>query len=168
MPVGQTVVSPAYHQVFSTPRELVLFLAHMRELADGRPTGLKLCVGSRVDVLAICKAMVSEGVAPDFVTVDGSEGGTGAAPLEYQDHVGMSPTEGLLTVDNALRGVGLRDQVRIGASGKVATGVDLVKRLVQGADDGDLFEHLGSGDPLADPPRAWAADWERADPDRFR
>ncbi|GAA1939867.1 FMN-binding glutamate synthase family protein [Nocardioides marmoribigeumensis] len=131
---GKTVVSPPYHRVFSTPRELVRFIGHFRELAGGKPAGFKLCVGSRIDVLAICKAMLEEGVAPDFVIVDGAEGGTGAAPAEYQDHVGMPLTEGLMTVHNALVGTGLRDQVRIGASGKVATSADLVKRLVQGAD----------------------------------
>lgn len=134
VPLGQTVISPAYHQVFSTPRELVRFIARMRDLAGGKPTGFKLCVGSRVDVLALCKAMLQEDVTPDFITVDGAEGGTGAAPVEYSDHVGMPLTEGLVTVHNALIGVGLRDRVRIGASGKVSTGVDLVKRLIQGAD----------------------------------
>jgi len=134
VPLGQTVVSPAYHQVFSTPRELVQFVGWMRELAGGKPTGFKLCVGSRVDVLAICKAMLEEDITPDFITIDGAEGGTGAAPVEYSDHVGMPLTEGLVTVHNALIGVGLRDRVRLGASGKVSTGVDLVKRLIQGAD----------------------------------
>jgi glutamate synthase domain-containing protein 2 len=134
VPVGKKVVSPAYHQVFSTPRELVLFIARMRELAGGKPTGFKLCVGSRTDVLAICKAMVAEGITPDFIVVDGGEGGTGAAPQEYEDHIGTPLTEGLMTVHNALTGVGLRDRVKIGASGKVATGVDVVKRILQGAD----------------------------------
>ncbi len=134
VPQGQKCVSPSYHRVFSTPRELVLFLARMRELAGGKPTGFKLCVGSRSDVLGICKAMLAEDVTPDFVVVDGAEGGTGAAPLEYEDHVGSPLTEGLMTMHNALVGVGLRDRVKIGASGKVATGVDIVKRIVQGAD----------------------------------
>ncbi|GAA0943234.1 FMN-binding glutamate synthase family protein [Kribbella koreensis] len=134
VPVGKKVVSPPYHQVFSTPRELVLFIARMRELAGGKPAGFKLCVGSRTDVLAICKAMVAEGITPDFIVVDGAEGGTGAAPQEYEDHIGTPLTEGLLTVHNALTGVGLRDRVKIGASGKVATGVDVVKRILQGAD----------------------------------
>ena len=134
VPQGEKCVSPSYHRVFSTPRELVLFMAHLRELAGGKPVGFKLCVGSRADFLGICKAMVSEGVTPDFIVVDGGEGGTGAAPLEYEDHIGTPLTEGLMTVHNALVGVGLRDRVRIGASGKVATGVDIVKRLVQGAD----------------------------------
>jgi glutamate synthase domain-containing protein 2 len=134
VPVGEKCVSPSYHQEFSTPRELLLFVARMRELSGGKPAGFKLCVGSRADLLGICKAMVDEGVTPDFIIVDGAEGGTGAAPLEYEDHVGAPLTEGLLAVHNALVGVGLRDRVRVGASGKVATGVDIVKRLVQGAD----------------------------------
>ena len=134
VPQGEKCVSPAYHRVFSTPRELVLFIARMRELSGGKPAGFKLCLGSRADFLGICKAMVAEGVAPDFVIVDGGEGGTGAAPLEYEDHIGTPLTEGLMTVHNALVGVGLRDKVKVGASGKVATGVDVVKRLLQGAD----------------------------------
>jgi glutamate synthase domain-containing protein 2 len=230
----------------------------MRDLAGGKPAGFKLCVGSRVDVLAICKAMVAEGTAPDFIVVDGSEGGTGAAPPEYSDHVGQPLTEGLMTVHNALVGVGLRDRVRIGAAGKVATGSDIVKRLIQGADYtnaarammmatgciqaqrchtntcpvgvatqdprrtraldvpdktdrvhryqratvaeaqrimssmgahspselrpeqlmrrvghmdtrsyAQLFDWLEPGELLAQPPRAWAADWKAADPNRF-
>jgi glutamate synthase domain-containing protein 2 len=134
VPQGHSCVSPAAHKVFSTPRELVRFIAHMRELAGGKPTGFKLCVGSRREFLAICKAMLEEQTAPDFIVVDGAEGGTGAAPMEYADHVGAPLTEGLMTVHNALVGTGLRSRVRIGASGKVATGSDIVKRLAQGAD----------------------------------
>ncbi|MFH8336391.1 FMN-binding glutamate synthase family protein [Streptomyces sp. AM6-12] len=134
VPEGRTVVSPPYHRVFSTPRELVRFIARMRELSGGKPAGFKLCVGSRQQFLAVCKAMLEEGTAPDFIVVDGAEGGTGAAPLEFADHVGTPLTEGLITVHNALVGAGLRDRIRIGVSGKVATGTDLVKRMVQGAD----------------------------------
>ncbi len=134
VPVGEKCVSPSYHRVFSTPRELIGFIARMRELAGGKPAGFKLCLGSRVDLLAICKAMVEEGVTPDFIIVDGGEGGTGAAPLEYEDHIGTPLTEGLMTVHNALVGAGLRDQVKVGASGKVTSGIDVVKRLIQGAD----------------------------------
>ena len=132
--LGKAVISPAYHRVFSTPRELVRFIARMRDLAGGKPTGLKLCVGSRVEFLAICKAMIEEQTYPDFITVDGAEGGTGAAPVEYSDHVGMPLTEGLITVHQALRGAGLREHIKLGASGKVSTGVDIVKRIIQGAD----------------------------------
>jgi glutamate synthase domain-containing protein 2 len=134
VPAGETCVSPPSHRVFSTPRELVLFVARMRELAGGKPAGFKLCVGARHELLAICIAMVQEGVTPDFIIVDGSEGGTGAAPAEYEDHMGTPLTEGLIMVHNALVGTGLRDRIRIGASGKVATGSDIVKRLAQGAD----------------------------------
>ncbi len=134
VPQGEKCVSPAAHSTFRTPRELVLFIAKMRELAGGKPTGFKLCLGNRREFLAICKAMLAEGITPDFIVVDGSEGGTGAAPLEFEDHVGTPLTDGLITVHNALVGAGLRDRIRIGASGKVATGSDVVKRLAQGAD----------------------------------
>ncbi|WP_419997439.1 FMN-binding glutamate synthase family protein [Streptomyces boninensis] len=134
VPEGRTVISPPYHQVFSTPRELVRFVAEMRELAGGKPAGFKLCVGSRTQFLAVCKAMLAEGVTPDFIIVDGAEGGTGAAPLEFMDHIGTPLTDGLITVHNSLVGAGLRDRIRIGVSGKVATGGDIVKRVAQGAD----------------------------------
>jgi glutamate synthase domain-containing protein 2 len=134
VPQGQKCVSPSSHRVFHTPTELIEFIARMRELAGGKPAGFKLCVGSRTDVLAICKAMLEVGTTPDFIIVDGSEGGTGAAPLEFEDHVGMPLTHGLMTVHNALVGTGLRDRIRLGASGKVATASDVVKRLIQGAD----------------------------------
>ncbi|HEY4018158.1 MAG TPA: FMN-binding glutamate synthase family protein [Pseudonocardiaceae bacterium] len=134
VPVGRTVISPPYHRVFSSPRELVTFVARLRELSKGKPVGFKLCVGSRSQFLAVCKAMLAEGVTPDFIVVDGAEGGTGAAPLEFADQVGLPLTDGLITVHNALVGTGLRDKIRIGASGKVATGADIVKRLIQGAD----------------------------------
>lgn len=91
-------------------------------------------MGSRVEVLAICKAILEVGTAPDFIVVDGSEGGTGAAPLEFEDHVGMPLTQGLMLLHNALVGTGLRERIRIGASGKVAASNDIVKRLIQGAD----------------------------------
>lgn len=134
VPEGVKCVSPASHKVFATPRELILFMAKMRGLAQGKPVGFKLCVGSRSDVLAMCKAMVAEGITPDFIIVDGSEGGTGAAPMEYEDHMGTPLTEGLMLVHNALVGTGLRGRIRVGASGKVATGTDVVKRIIQGAD----------------------------------
>jgi glutamate synthase domain-containing protein 2 len=134
VPKGVKCISPPHHSAFSTPRGLVRFIATMRDLADGKPTGFKLCVGMRHEFLAICKAMIAEGVTPDFIIVDGSEGGTGAAPQEYEDHMGTPLTEGLMFVHNALVGSGLRDRIRVGASGKVATGSDIVKRLAQGAD----------------------------------
>lgn len=134
VPAGEKCVSPASHSAFSTPRELIEFIARLRDLSRGKPVGFKLCVGSRVDVLAICKAMLAEEITPDFIIVDGAEGGTAAAPLEYEDHVGLPLTDGLMMVHNALVGTGLRDRIRIGASGKVASGNDIVKRMIQGAD----------------------------------
>ena len=134
VPLGRDCISPASHPAFGTPRELMGFVAELRRLSGGKPIGYKFCVGSRTDVLAMCKAMLETGVAPDYIIVDGSEGGTGAAPLEYEDHVGTPLTEGLMVVHNALVGCGLRDRIRIGAAGKVATGSDIVKRLIQGAD----------------------------------
>ncbi len=134
VPEGHTVVSPPAHPEFGSARELVHFVERLRDLSGGKPVGIKLCVGSRHEFLAICKAMDEEDAGPDFVIVDGSEGGTGAGPVEFEDHVGTPLTEGLIFVHNALTGVGLRDRVKIGVSGKVATGIDVVKRICQGAD----------------------------------
>ncbi|MFV0532989.1 MAG: FMN-binding glutamate synthase family protein [Cumulibacter sp.] len=134
VPVGTDCISPAAHSAFSTPRELVRFVGQLRDLSGGKPAGFKLCVGSRAEFLAICKAIRAEGIYPDFIIIDGSEGGTGAAPLEYSDHVGTPLTEGLLIAHNALVGTGLRHQIRLGAAGKVALGSDICKRLIQGAD----------------------------------
>jgi glutamate synthase domain-containing protein 2 len=134
VPRGRTVVSPPGHREFSTPRELVHFVARVRALAGGKPTGVKLCVGSRREFLAMCKAMAAEGITPDFLVVDGAEGGTGSPPAVFSGRLGMPLTEGLITVHNALVGTGLRDRIRIGASGGVTTGWDIVRRLVQGAD----------------------------------
>ncbi|WP_291794770.1 FMN-binding glutamate synthase family protein [Brevibacterium sp.] len=134
VPVGEKCVSPPAHSAFSAPAGLIRFVARLRELSGGKPVGIKLCVGSRVEVLSLCKAMRAVGTAPDFIIVDGSEGGTGAAPLEFEDTVGMPLTEGLMLVDSALRGAGLREAVKVGAAGKVAVGSDIVKRLIQGAD----------------------------------
>jgi glutamate synthase domain-containing protein 2 len=134
VPQGRTVVSPPAHSAFASPTEFMAFIATLRRLSGGKPVGFKLCVGARTEFLSICKGMLSTGITPDFVIVDGSEGGTGAAPQEFEDHVGMPLTEGLMLVHNALVGVGLRDRIRIGASGKVASGVDIVSRIIQGAD----------------------------------
>ncbi|MUL45136.1 FMN-binding glutamate synthase family protein [Mycobacterium sp. CBMA293] len=134
VPPGRTVVSPPSHSAFHTPIELVRFIATLRQLSGGKPVGFKLCVGARTEFLSICKAMLDTGITPDFIIVDGSEGGTGAAPQEFEDHVGMPLTHGLMLVHNSLVGTGLRDRIRVGASGKVASGVDIVSRICQGAD----------------------------------
>ncbi len=134
VPVGRTVVSPPAHTAFHTPLEMMAFISTLRRLSGGKPIGFKLCIGARTEFLSICKAMLATGITPDFVIVDGSEGGTGAAPQEFEDHVGMPLTEALMLVHNSLVGAGLRDRIRIGASGKVASGVDIVTRIIQGAD----------------------------------
>ena len=134
VPEGVTVVSPASHRVFHTPIELIKFMVRLRELTHGKPVGFKLCVTGRRDLAAICKAIIEVGTGPDFIIVDGSEGGTGAAPLEFLDNIGTPLTEGLIELHNVLVGAGLRDRIKIGASGKVTSGADIVKRLIQGAD----------------------------------
>lgn len=132
--IGQDCISPAYHSTFSNPIELLEFLARLRKLSGGKPVGFKFCVGHPWEFLAICKAMLQTSIYPDFIVVDGGEGGTGAAPLEFSDRVGFPLVEGMIFVHNALIGVGLRDQVRIGASGKVATAGLIAGAIALGAD----------------------------------
>lgn len=132
--VGKTVHSPSRHSAFSGPSGLLHWLASLRELSGGKPTGFKLCVGQPVEVFALVKAMLATGIAPDFITVDGAEGGTGAAPLEFSNSVGMPLTEGLFLMHNALLGAGLRGRVRLISAGKIASGFDLVRQLALGAD----------------------------------
>ena len=130
----QTVVSPPAHSTFSTPEGLLEFVAKLRNLAGGKPVGFKLCVGRRDEFLAVCKAMLDTGITPDFITVDGGEGGTGAAPLEFANSLGMPARDGWMLVNNALTGVGLRDRIVVIASGKVLTGFHMVRALALGAD----------------------------------
>ncbi|MFM7304126.1 MAG: FMN-binding glutamate synthase family protein, partial [Alphaproteobacteria bacterium] len=134
VPMGQDCVSPPAHTAFSTPVEMMRFIAEMRRLSGGKPAGFKLCIGHPWEFLAICKAMIETGIAPDFIVIDGAEGGTGAAPLEFMDHVGMPLREGLSFAHNALIGIGLRDHIRLGASGKIATAFDMARALALGAD----------------------------------
>lgn len=134
VPQGEDCVSPAAHTAFSTPVEMMEFIARLRELSGGKPVGVKLCVGDRSEVLSMCKAMLETGVTPDWITVDGAEGGTGAAPLELEDHVGTPLSDGLATVQNALVGTGLRDRIAIGCAGKIAGGNDIIRRIALGAD----------------------------------
>ena len=134
VPQGQDCVSPSRHSAFSTPIEMMRFLADMRRLSGGKPTGFKLCVGHDWEFLAICKAMLETGLYPDFIVIDGKEGGTGAAPLEFMDHIGKPMREGLTFVHNALVGIGARDRIRLAASGKIATAFDIARALALGAD----------------------------------
>lgn len=134
VPEGEDCLSPPAHPEFATPAGLIEFISELRRLSGGKPIGFKICFGSRREVLAICKAIIDAGSGPDYILVDGSEGGTGAAPQEFTDHVGMPLREGLITLHNALTGSGLRETIKIGASGKVAQGNDIVRRLIQGAD----------------------------------
>ncbi|MBS0312663.1 MAG: FMN-binding glutamate synthase family protein [Proteobacteria bacterium] len=134
VPVGVDCVSPARHGVFSTPIELLEFIARLRELSGGKPAGMKLAIGHPWEFFAIAKAMLKTGITPDFIVVDGSEGGTGAAPVEFTDHVGVPLREALLLVHNTLIGIGLRERIRLGASGKIVSAFDIAKTLAMGAD----------------------------------
>lgn len=134
VPEGKKCISPPYHSAFHTPRELLEFVQLLRDASGGKPTGFKLCVGRKSEFLGICKAMLETGIQPDFIIVDGGEGGTGAAPLEFEDHVGTPLTEGLIFVHNALIGCGLRDDIKIGCSGKVTSAFEMARRIAQGAD----------------------------------
>lgn len=132
--VGEDCVSPAAHTEFGTPVELLLFLSRLRRLSGGKPVGFKLCIGHPWEWFAICKAMLETGLTPDFIVVDGAEGGTGAAPLEFSDHVGAPLQEGLLLVHNTLVGLNLRDRIRLGASGKIVSAFDIARAMALGAD----------------------------------
>jgi len=134
VPVGVDCVSPASHSAFSTPVEMMQFIETLRNLSGGKPTGFKLCIGHPWEWFAMVKAMLATGITPDFIVVDGAEGGTGAAPVEFTDHVGSPLQEGLLLVHNTLRGVGLRDQIKIGAAGKVVSAFDIARLMALGAD----------------------------------
>ncbi len=134
VPVGVDCVSPSSHSAFSTPLEMMQFIERLRTLSGGKPTGFKLCIGHPWEWFGIVKAMQETGITPDFIVVDGAEGGTGAAPLEFSDHVGAPLQEGLLLVHNTLKGVGLREQIKLGCAGKVITAFDIARMMALGAD----------------------------------
>ena len=134
VPAWVDCVSPASHGAFKTPLEMMHFIDRLRTLSGGKPTGFKLCIGHPWEWFAIAKAMVETGITPDFIVVDGAEGGTGAAPLEFTDHVGAPLQEGLLLVHNTLVGLGLRERVKLGCAGKVISAFDIARMLALGAD----------------------------------
>ena len=134
VPMGQDVVSPPSHSAFSTPIGLLEFVKTLRELSGGKPVGFKLCIGRHDEFLAICKAMLETGITPDFITVDGGEGGTGAAPTEMTNSVGTPIRDALIFVNSALIGVGLRDRIRIIASGKMFSAFHILRAVALGAD----------------------------------
>jgi glutamate synthase domain-containing protein 2 len=134
VPVGVDCISPARHPAFSTPREMLQFIERLRTLSGGKPTGFKLCIGHPWEWFAICKAMLETDIVPDFIVVDGGEGGTGAAPLEFSNHVGAPLQEGLLLVHNTLQGLGLRGRIKIGCAGKVVSAFDIARAMALGAD----------------------------------
>ncbi|MBV8379776.1 MAG: FMN-binding glutamate synthase family protein [Paucibacter sp.] len=134
VPIGVDCISPASHSAFSTPVEMMHFIARLRELSGDKPVGFKLCIGHPWEWFAIAKAMVETGIVPDFIVVDGAEGGTGAAPLEFVDHVGAPLQEGLRLVHNTLVGLNLRDRVKIGCAGKVVSAFDVARMMALGAD----------------------------------
>lgn len=134
VPMGKDVISPPSHSAFSTPVEMLEFIDTLRELSGGKPVGIKLCIGRRDEFLAICKAMKQTGKVPDFITVDGGEGGTGAAPTEMTNSVGTPLRDALIFVNQSLIGIGLRDQIRIIASGKIFSAFHVLRVIALGAD----------------------------------
>lgn len=132
--IGKTVFSPPGHNKFSTPRGLVEFIKELRELSEGKPIGFKICIGRRSEFFGVCKAMIEMDTYPDFISVDGSEGGTGAAPLEFSNSIGMPLKDGLSFVHSALTALGIRQHIKIFASGRIISGFDMVTKFALGAD----------------------------------
>jgi len=131
---GTTVFSPPFHSAFNTPIGLIQFVKQLRDLSGGKPVGFKLCIGRKSEFLAICKAMVQLNTYPDFITIDGGEGGTGAAPPEFSNFVGMPLLDALAFADDALRGFGIREHIKLDCSGKILTGFHIVRAMALGAD----------------------------------
>lgn len=132
--VGKDVVSPPSHRSFNNPKGLLNFIQDLRQLSGGKPTGFKLCLGKKSEFLSICKAMQDTRIFPDFITLDGAEGGTGAAPVEFSNRLGTPCLEAVYYVNQVLIGLGIRNQIRLIASGKTASGFDLLTKIALGAD----------------------------------
>lgn len=134
VPMGKDVLSPPAHTAFDSPIGLCHFIQKLRELSGGKPIGFKLCIGKKSEFIGICKAIVESEIYPDFITVDGAEGGTGAAPMEYANNVGTPLKDALMFVHDCLVGFGIRKEIRIISSGKIATGFDMIRYISLGAD----------------------------------
>lgn len=134
IPQGKDCFSPATHTAFNSPKTLMDFIQKVRQLCGGKPVGFKIAIGKRSEFMGICKAMVEEKVYPDFITIDGAEGGTGAAPIEFSNRLGLPINEALIFVHNCLVGINLRDKIKIIAAGKVASAFDVLAKLAIGAD----------------------------------
>ena len=131
---GTTIFSPPFHSAFKTPRELILFIKNLRDLSGGKPVGFKICIGRKSEFISICKAMIELDIYPDFISIDGGEGGTGAAPPEFSNFVGMPLLDGLAFVDNMLRGFNIRHHIKLCAAGKILTGFQIARAIGLGAD----------------------------------
>jgi len=134
VPLGKDVLSPPFHKAFNSPRSLIEFIKKLRDLSGGKPIGIKLCIGHLEEFIKLCMAMKELDHCPDFIAIDGGEGGTGAAPLEFSNHIGMPSVDALLFADHTLKEFGLRDQIKIISSGKVVSAFDMIKLLSLGAD----------------------------------
>jgi len=134
VPLGQDVISPPWHSSFSTPKELCYFIKNLRELSGGKPVGIKLCIGRETEFFSLCKAMIETDIKPDYISIDGSEGGTGAAPLEFSNSVGMPGLDAIVFAVNALRGFNLKKEIRVFASGKLTSAFGIIRHLCMGVD----------------------------------
>ena len=134
VPAGVDCISPAYHTAFSTPKELLEFMAKLRDLSGGKPAGFKLCIGKPTEFMGICKAMIETNIYPDFIVIDGGEGGTGAGPIEFVDHMGSPLVDGLIFAQNALVGSGVRDKMKVAASAKITSAFEMARVMALGAD----------------------------------
>lgn len=134
VPVGETVLSPASHPEFNSPRGLLEFVQRLRELSEGKPIGFKLCLGKKTEFMAIVKAMLDSGILPDFITIDGAEGGSGAAPIEFSNRLGTPCLEATYFIHQVLTGAGVRNQIKIISAGHTSTGFDMLEKIIVGAD----------------------------------
>lgn len=134
IPAGKDCISPAFHKAFGTPIEMMQFIELLRSGSGGKPVGFKICIGRPSEFLGICKAILETEIYPDFIVIDGAEGGTGAGPIEFLDHMGTPLTEGLLFAHNALVGTGIRDKVKLGCSAKIVTAFGIASKMATGAD----------------------------------